>query len=175
MVKVRSILLLAIAASFGLTACAPKAGGLMNLRASGSGPDEFTILPTKPLTQPKSYSELPAPTPGGTNAVEPTPRQDAVAALGGNPKYMTRSGIPRSDQGMISAAARYGVSSDIRGVLAQEDLEFRGKHRGKLLERVFGNTVYFSAYRKQTLDRYAELRRLRRLGIRTPAAPPKGE
>jgi hypothetical protein len=40
---------------------------------------------------------------------------------------------------------------------------------------MFGTNVYFRAYRQQALDRYAELERLRRMGVRTPAAPPSAE
>jgi len=168
----RPLILLALAAVIGLSACSKKAGGMMNLRSSGAGPDEFSILPTKPLTMPKSYSALPDPTPGGSNLVDPTPRADAIAALGGNPKYLNSGGVARADQGVVSTVSRYGVSGNIRTVLAQEDLEFRKKHRGKLLERLFHTTVYFSAYKPMTLDRYAELKRMRRAGVRTPAAPP---
>jgi len=167
------VTLLALAAVIVLSACAKKDSNMMNLRATGRGPDEFAILPTKPLEQPQSYAELPTPTPGGGNITDPTPKLDAIAALGGNTKNMTRAGIPRSDQGIVSAAARYGVSSDIRASLASEDVEFRSQNRGKLLERLFNVTVYFSAYEKQSLDRYAELERLRRTGVRTPAAPPE--
>jgi len=172
MAKVKPIIVLALAASVVLSACGQKDGKMMNLRSGGSGPDEFAILPTKELTTPGSYTDLPEPTPGAANLTDPTPRQDAVAALGGNPKILTRAGIPRGDQGMISAVSRYGVSSNIRSVLAEEDKEFRSKNRGRLLERLFGVTVYFSAYEPQELDRYAELKRMRRSGIRTPAAPP---
>ena len=172
MVKVKPILLLALAASVALSACARKDGGMMALRATGAGPDEFAILPTKPLTMPKTYAELPDPTPGGSNITDPTPHADAVKALGGNPKHLTRDGIPRGDQGVVAAASRYGVSSNIRGVLAEEDKEFRSKNRGRVLERLFGVTVYFSAYESQTLNRHNELKRMRRAGVRTPAAPP---
>jgi hypothetical protein len=37
---------------------------------------------------------------------------------------------------------------------------------------MFGVNVYFDAYEDQSLDQQAELERLRRLGVRTPAAPP---
>lgn len=172
MVKLKPIVMLALAAAVGLSACGKKDGGMMNLRSTGAGPDEFSILPTKPLTQPKSYDQLPEPTPGGSNATDPTPRLDAVAALGGNPKNLTRNGVPRADQGLVNVVSRYGVSSNIRTVLADEDLEFRSNNRGRLLERLMNVTVYYGAYAPQTLDRHAELKRLRRLGIRTPAAPP---
>jgi hypothetical protein len=41
-----------------------------------------------------------------------------------------------------------------------------------VLERLFNVNVYFRAYQRQSLDKYAELDRFRRLGVRTPAAPP---
>jgi DUF3035 family protein len=173
MIGLKPLILLALVATVGLSACAKKEGGLMNLRASGRGPDEFAILPTKPLETPTSYTELLTPTPGGTNKTDPTPKQDAVAALGGNPKYLTRDGISRGDQGVINAASRYGVTSNIRAQLATEDVRFRSENRGRLLERLFGVTVYFNAYEKQSLDRYTELERLRKVGVRTPAAPPE--
>lgn len=173
MAKANSILLLALAAMVVLSACAKKEHRMMNLRASGRGPDEFAILPTKPLVLPKSYSELPAPSLGGTNLTDPTPRQDAVAALGGNPKRLLASGIPAGDSGIVSMASRYGSSANIRAVLVEEDKKFRSRNRGKILERLFGVTVYFGAYEKQALDRYAELERMRKSGIRTPAAPPE--
>jgi len=168
----RPLLLLAVAAVIGVSGCANKDGSMMNLRSTGAGPDEFAILPTKPLTMPKDFTALPTPTPGSENLTDPTPRADAVAALGGNPKYLRANGIARGDKGIVATATRYGVSSNIREVLASEDTEFRKKHRGKFLERLFGTTVYFSAYRPMTLDRYAELRRMRRAGIRNVAAPP---
>lgn len=173
MAGVKSLILLALAGTIGLSACARKDASMMNLRATGRGPDEFAILPSKPLVQPKTYSELPTPTPGGSNISDPTPKQDAVAALGGNPKYLTRDGISRGDQGFINAASRYGVIGNIRAQLATEDTEFRSKNRGKLLERLFSVTVYFDAYKNQSLDRYGELTRLRKAGVRTPAAPPE--
>ncbi len=148
---------------------------MMKMRSSGTGPDEFAILPTKPIVLPEDYTALPDPTPGGTNITDPTPIADATAALGGNPKKLNRAGIPRGDQGLVTAASRYGVSSNIRTVLADEDIVFRKENRGKLLERLFGVTVYFSAYEDQTLDRYSELKRLRKSGVRTPAAPPQAE
>lgn len=166
-------LVLLLLATVALSACEKKVGDMMNLRAPTRGPDEFAILPTKPLSMPRDYAALPEPTVGGSNLTDPTPREDAVAALGGSPKRMNAAGIPAGDAGLVSAAGRYGVSSDIRNVLAAEDVEFRKDHRGRILERLLKVTVYFKAYEPQTLDRYAELERMRRAGIRTPAAPPE--
>lgn len=145
---------------------------LMHTRSQTRSPDEFTILPTKPLQLPEDLKTLPEPTPGGTNITDPTPEADAVAALGGNPAALTRSGKVTRDGGLVSYAARFGVTPDIRDVLAAEDLEFRRKNDGRLLERLFNVNVYYKAYRKQMLDQYAELERWRRLGLRTVGAPP---
>ncbi|SLN63331.1 hypothetical protein PSA7680_03340 [Pseudoruegeria aquimaris] len=167
-----------IAAAFAaltlLSACGGSDYGLMNIRSEDGTPDEFGILPTKPLETPESFASLPTPTPGGTNLVDPTPKSDAVAALGGNPSALAEGrGIASSDGGMVRYASRYGVTPDIRSVLAQEDAEFR-KGKGPLLfERWVGKSVYFEAYRSQALDQTAELQRFRRAGVKTPSAPPE--
>jgi hypothetical protein len=62
---------------------------LMNLRSSTSGPDEFGILPPKPLAMPEDVAVLPEPTPGGTNLTDQNPRADAIVALGGTPGRWT--------------------------------------------------------------------------------------
>ena len=144
---------------------------LLNIASSTQGPDEFSILPNKPLQEPESYSALPPPTPGAGNRVDVTPNDDAIAALGGNPAAVAR-GISPSDGGLINHVSRYGRSSSIRQQLAQEDLNFRRRKDGRVLERIFNVNVYFRAYRGQALNQYDELERFRRLGVRTPSAPP---
>lgn len=136
------------------------------------GPDEFLILPNKPLQSPEDYSALPAPTPGGRNLADPTPEADAVAALGGNPDRVLQGGGVQ-DGALIARAGRFGVAEGIREQLAAEDLEFRKKNDGRILERLFKTNVYFKAYRKQELDQYRELERFRAAGVRTPAVPPE--
>ncbi|WP_444463453.1 DUF3035 domain-containing protein [Rhodobacter capsulatus] len=147
---------------------------LMHLRSSTSGPDEFGILPTKPLAMPDSLTELPAPTPGGTNITDPTPQADAVAALGGNPERLTGTGRATGDGGLLSHSGRFGTEAGIRDRLAAEDLQWRRDHDGRLLERLFNINVYLKAYRPMSLDQQAELERWRQQGLRTPAAPPSG-
>jgi len=147
---------------------------LLNLESSTQGPDEFAIIPNKPLAEPDSYTDLPTPTPGGRNRVDATPNEDAIAALGGNPALVARGGgIPSNDVGLVGHASRYGRAGNIRQQLAREDLDFRRRKNGRVLERLFNVNVYFRAYRRQSLDKYAELERFRRLGVRTPAAPPE--
>lgn len=143
----------------------------MNVTSPGEGPDEFAIVPNRPLQQPESFTELPPPAPGAPNRVDPNPDADAIAALGGNPAAVSR-GIPASDSGLISHASRYGVGQNIRQTLAAEDLEYRRRKDGRLLERLFNVNVYYRAYRPMSLDKYAELERFRQAGVRTPSAPP---
>ncbi|ARC87412.1 DUF3035 domain-containing protein [Rhodovulum sp. MB263] len=165
------ILVLGVAVTAALSGCSrgddyqPK---LMHLRGSERGPDEFSVVPNKPLEMPKDMASLPAPRPGGSNLVDPTPEADAVAALGGN----IARGVP-GDPGLMAQVTRFGVDPSIRQTLAQEDLDYRRKHDGRLLERWFNVTVYYNAYSRQSLDQYAELERWRARGVRNVSAPPK--
>lgn len=143
---------------------------LMNLRSSGQGPDEFSILPPKALELPEDLAALPEPTPGGANLSDQRPLEDAVVALGGRPNAAT--GISASDSALYTHATRFGVQSGIREQLAEEDLEWRRRNNGRVLERLFNVTVYFKAYRRQSLDQEAELARWRRAGVGNPSAPP---
>ena len=160
-------------ALMALSACGGGKGTphLMNLRTGTDGPDEFSILPPKALAIPPDLTALPEPTPGGENLTDPHPMDDAVVALGGKPR--AAGGIPVADSGLVAYAGRNGGSAGIRASLAADDLAFRKKHPGKLLERAFGLTTYFNVYKAQWLDEYAELAKWRAAGARTPSAPPK--
>jgi hypothetical protein len=81
--------------------------------------------------------------------------------------------VPAGEAPLVSAATRYGVSPQIRQQLAREDLEYRRRNDGRLLERIFDVNVYHRAYRRQALDQQRELERFRRAGARTVAAPPE--
>jgi hypothetical protein len=160
-------LCLAIAAAAALSACSSGDPQLMNLSRSSQGPDEFLIVPNKPLTIPEDLAALPTPTPGGRNLAGATPREDMIAALGGNVAAETRG-----SGGLIAYTTRFGVDGAIREELAVADLEYRRQNDGRLLERVFNVPIYFEAYAPLSLDQYSELDRFRRAGIRTPSAPP---
>ncbi len=177
MVAMRRFRMMAlIAAGLVLSACgSDRNPELLNIRSNTTTPDEFSILPTKPLQAPEDFSALPEPTPGGGNRVDPTPTADAVAVLGGNPAALTRSGVPAGDGALFAHTTRYGVTPAIRTELAQADLEFRRANDGRLLERLFNVNVYFRAYEALSLDQHAELERWRRVGVRTPSAPPDPE
>jgi hypothetical protein len=166
------VLALACVAGLTLSACGngDKVPQLMNLRSNTDGPDEFAILPSKPLELPEDLTALPDPTPGQGNLTDPDPKADAIAALGG--QVREAGGIPAGDAGLTNYAGRNGVTADIRGTLAAEDLAFRQKNDARLLERIFDLNVYFRVYSRQTLDQHAELARWRRAGARTPSAPP---
>lgn len=164
--------MVAMAAVLTLAACAKgdKVPSLMNVRSATQGPDEFAILPPKPLTLPTDLAALPEPTPGGANLTDPTPEADAIAALGGS--LRPAGGVPASDGGLASYAGRFGLAADIRQTLAAEDLEWRQKNDGRLLERLLNVNVYYKAYADMSLDQQAELWRWRRAGAKTPSAPP---
>jgi hypothetical protein len=166
----RGIGLWAAGALMALSACSN--GGeprLMNVRSASNGPDEFSIVPPKPLQLPTDLAALPTPTPGGSNLTDATPNEDAIIALGGNPN------AGPGDVGLLAYASRYGVTSNIRGLLATEDLAFRTDNQGRILERLFNVNVYFKAYAKESLDQHAELERWRAVGVGNPSAPPPKE
>lgn len=161
-------------ATLGLGACSkPDNPILMHVAGQQVGPDEFGIVPTRPLEMPESFAALPAPNPTGTNRVDPQPRADVARALGGSPAMALAGG--GADGGIVNHASRFGRDSAIRSQLATEDLEFRKDNRGRLLERIFSVNVYNKAYAFMSLDKYTEVERWRRAGVRTPTAPPPAE
>lgn len=170
-VKIGTILVLAVS----LTACGrgDEAPELMNIQSKTRTPDEFRILPNRPIEMPEDMASLPPPSPGGINRVDPDPEADAIAALGGNPaRAREDSRRPSSDAGLATYTTRYGVTPEIRTQLAQEDLRFRQRNNGRVLERWFNQNVYFDAYASQSLNQGSELERFRRAGVPTVAAPP---
>lgn len=168
----RGAFAVALAALLALAACddGDKSPRLLNVRSSTAGPDEFGILPPKGLELPEDLVTLPEPTLGGINRTDPTPEADAIVALGGTPR--AAGGVPASDAALVQYGSRFGRTPGIRETLAAEDLEFRRKNDGRVLERLFNVNVYFKAYRKQSLDQQADLLRWRKRGLRTPSAPP---
>ena len=163
----RVILAVSVAAIVAGCGGGDKIPQLMNIRSATQGPDEFGILPPKAFELPKDMAALPEPTPGGVNLTDPTPKEDAIVALGGRP-----GGGAGGDAGLINHISRYGVNGGIRSTLAAEDLEWRRDNNGRILERLFNVNVYYKAYSAQSLDQQAELFRWRQRGVRTPSAPP---
>lgn len=164
---------LALVGLMALSACAEKDPKLMNIRTST--PDEFSIMPNKPLEQPEDFDALPEPTPGGTSRAHVNPEADAVAALGGNPDSVTNGQSFAGEGTLVAYARQRGADPAIRTALAEEDEEYRRANNGKLLERLFNVNVYYNSYSKQSLDQHLELDRLRANGVWTPSAPPDPE
>ena len=147
--------------------------GLRNLEPPGDGPDEFSVLPVKPLTQPEDYAFLPAPTPGGANLTDPNPRAEAVVALGGSESALNpNTGVPSGDAALVTASSRYGVAANTRQVVNQEDAEFR-KRKGRLTRlRLFPVDRYAQVYEREAINADAVNETARSRGIETPSSPP---
>ncbi len=146
--------------------------GLRDLRAPGTGPDEFMIVPAKPLTQPRDYTALPPPTPGGANLTDQYPAEDAMAALGGRPDALRSTAVPASDAALVAAAGRYGVPANIRSALDEADAEFRRRQGRMTRIKLFPVDRYSQAYAKEALDPFQQTELFRRRGIATPTSPP---
>ncbi|MCV2867599.1 DUF3035 domain-containing protein [Defluviimonas sp. WL0002] len=163
----KGIQAIAIGAIVLLAACGEKEPKLLNIRSQSRAPDEFSVLPVKPLQLPEDIAALPQPTPGGTNLTDPSPEADAIIALGGRPDRGAGA-----DGGLVAHVGRFGTAANIREQLAAEDLEWRRDHDGRLLERLFSVNVYYKAYEDQSLDQFNELDFWRKRGVRTVSAPP---
>ncbi len=158
----------------GVAACGSRGDDIVlaKIKNTGNGPDEFSILPGKPLQPPENLNVLPTPTPGGANLTDQNPRADGIAALGGNPDALVAGGVPAADGALLNHSNRYGISPGIRQTLRREDIDVRRRHGRRNLLNLGSNDDYATAYRRQWLDAEAEHQRLRRLGISTPSAPP---
>ncbi len=110
-----------------LAACAGGEPDLLTLSDAEPGPDEFGIVPNRPLEQPRDLAELPVPTPGGANRSDLDPLGDATRALGGTPGGAT---APVQGEALIAATGRYGTDPAIRSELAAQDRAFREANRG---------------------------------------------
>lgn len=157
-----------------LAACGGRDVGLRDLRSFDRSPEEFGVVPNRPLEFPETTA-LPPPTPGGANRTDLNPKADAVAALGGNPAATVARGtaIPAQDAVIVSTASRFGRDADIRAQLAREDLAFR-QRRSLFTFSLVPRDEYANAYSVQALDPYRWLEIYRRAGVRTPTAPPGG-
>ncbi len=155
-----------------VVAACSRAPNSVDKDAINQGPDEFSILPARPLEMPQNYSALPAPTPGGTNITDPDPKGDAIAALGGRPSAASAGGVPASDSALVAAASRYGVPADIRAVVASEDAALLKRATDGGFFGFITRSSYFKVYAQQALDAFAELLRFRAAGVQTPSAPP---
>lgn len=172
----RTRIILAFMTVLALAACANRDIRMRDLRGGGSddGPEEFAIEPVKPLQEPGSYSALPAPTPGGRNLADATPKEDSVRLLGGNPARLSEVGAPpASDGALVRHTRRFGVPGGIRQSLAEEDEKFRRRMSRFTRIRIAKVDRYNQAYRRQTLDPAVESLRWKKRGLSGPSAPPR--
>ncbi|MCA0938318.1 DUF3035 domain-containing protein [Yangia mangrovi] len=158
----------------GLVACTTSDRTLHQMRNNRGTPEEFAIVPNKPLEMPQSFAELPVPTPGSGNRTDQTPLSDAVAALGGNPAQLAVGEVPSRDAALVNRASRYGRDGNIRTRLAVEDAQFR-RDKSVYNWKLFKDDEYNKVYRDQILDPYAALTAYRKAGARTPSAPPTAD
>ncbi|WP_299287569.1 DUF3035 domain-containing protein [uncultured Tateyamaria sp.] len=152
-----------------LAACADK--GLRQVISRGDGPDEFIIVPAKPLEQPESFSALPPPTPGSFNRVDQRPLEESVAQLGGQ-RSSPNAPVPGSDAALVNHASRFGREANIRATLAEADAKFRKRSARLTRIRIVREDFYNQAYRREALNAKRTAEQYRRAGVPTPAAPP---
>ncbi len=135
-----------------------------------TSPDEFAVLPQKPLELPEDLVNLPTPTPGAVNRTDLTPQKDVLVALSGRD---AKAPPVQSDGALIAALSRSGVTPDIRSQLAREDVIYQENNKGRLLERLFDRDTDFLVYEGMLLDASQEIARLRALGLQVPPNPPQ--
>ena len=143
------------------------------MQEAGKARTSFSSCPRSRSRCRPQAGALPPPAPGGTNRADPTPEADAVAALGGKPQALNRTGFTQADVALVGYADRYGVDPAIRQKLAEEDLKFRQRNDGLLMERMFNVNLYYQAYASQSLNQQAETDRFRQAGVPTASAPPE--
>jgi hypothetical protein len=153
----------------GLGGCSN--GGLAGfLRTSGatSTPDEFLVLPTRPLEIPDNLSALPPPTPGTVNRVDYQPERIAVAGLTGKDVPLTTT----SGTALLARAGAGSANPQIRVITAEEDADYRSVNKGRLLERWFSRDKEAVVYRSMTLDAAAAYDEMRSRGVEVSPPPP---
>ncbi|MDG2404644.1 MAG: DUF3035 domain-containing protein [Paracoccaceae bacterium] len=144
---------------------------LRKMRSDDKGPEEFTVVPFKPLEQPSNYAILPEPANVAPNRTDPTPREDAIIALGGTVDSRKTTQIPSSDRELMRRTDRFGTTPSIRDILALEDAQFRRKNNKMRQFQLQSRDPYSQLYKAETLDAFAELQKFLAAGISTPAAP----
>lgn len=142
-------------------------GVAQGLRSAGIAgtPDEFMVLPTRPLEMPQDLAMLPAPTPGAVNRVDYRPHQEAIAGLTGRPTLAAAGG-----EGLVAAAGP--IDPNVRVALATDDVEWRESHHGRLLERWFSTDRDALVYRPMLLNVPGAFDDMRAAGVAVPPAPP---
>ena len=92
------------------------------LGIQSKGPDEFSVVKKKPLQMPNSTAALPEPRPGAASLVDPTPKEDAQAALTGKRSNSAAAATQsKAESALLSAAKAGQADPSIRKKLEEED------------------------------------------------------
>ncbi len=144
------------------------AGTLQQASLANGAPDEFLVLPQKPLEMPEDLSALPAPDPTAGSRVEIDPHAGAKRALGGTGGGYSASG---SDNTLLAAARSRPISANIREELRAEDEKKRKRPTGLVgFLDIFRITPREQTiYVEDELDAREELVKWRKRGVRTPS------
>ena len=152
---------------FLLSACSSDDARLRDLYDVGTGPEEFAVLPSKPLIIPNNLTKLPIPDASAGNLADPTPKRDLIEKLGGS--IDDTDSISKRDKNLLEYVSRAGVDTNIREELAEEDRKFLRRMGVLTSVKLFRVDRYNQIYRKMTLSAPKELERWRSLGVRTPS------
>ena len=152
---------------FLLSACSSDDARLRDLYDVGTGPEEFAVLPSKPLTIPSNLKNLPVPASAAGILADPTPNRDLLEMLGCS--IDNSISIPAKDKNLLKYVSRAGVDTNIREELAKEDRKFLRRMGVLTSVKLFRVDRYNQIYRKMTLSAPKELERWRSLGVRTPS------
>jgi len=174
MLRNTSKIVVILSVALGLSGCAQDGNNgrpLLNLRQSAIAPDEFLVVPQKPLETPSNLSSLPVPDPGAESRAAIDFERNLMRALGG--RTSGASGIPASDVAIVNAArSSFGATDNIRALVRAEDQAFREARSGRI-ERLAKKRLAATIYDPMLLDPKAELARLKALGVKTPAVLPQ--
>ena len=144
---------------------------LRKMESDDKGPEEFAVVPLKPLEQPSNYAALPKPGNATPSITDPTPISDAITALGGTVESRDTTRVPSSDRALIQRTDRFGTTPNIRAILALEDAQFRQRKSKTRQFQLKPRDPYSQLYEAETLDAFAELQKFRAAGVTTPAVP----
>lgn len=172
-----AVRLLALALVATLSACGGSSGDptrqslLRTIGLRQPPPDEFLVVERKPLEMPPSLRELPPPTPGGVNRVDPQPLEDASALLSNAGRPVASAAPSPGETAFLATTGADAADPAVRDTLVAEDAALKEGGQRYGLRTFFGRQT-FDPYRTEVLDPQAETQRLREQGVATPAAPP---
>ncbi|MGB0505205.1 MAG: DUF3035 domain-containing protein [Pikeienuella sp.] len=165
-----------LAAAFVLSGCevGSDTGGVRSTFGIDQGaPDEFLIIAKQPLQLPPTF-DLPRPTPGAPNRVDPDPNAQAYSALYQGTKTEGNAPVSAGERVLLSGANAEGDNSSVRTALNSEEAVVT--ERKFLLDTFLGIPIPANIGEiSSNLASVEEVERLRQQGLRTPAAPPAAD